>query len=192
MTTRRSTDGQQPRRARSLARLAALGIATATITGGCIVVEDDDPTQLTVVLFWEDGSDGVSPNDQTCFTAGVDWQSWGLRRIRADGKSELVDESKGAEPCQDFIEFGEVAAGEYRLEISGGRNERDGDEDDDALEWMGTRDNLFVDRFPEEYGCDVFLSEGPFRPPNRDRERDAGTDGGVNPGLDAGLDGGEE
>ncbi|MDD9946907.1 MAG: hypothetical protein OXU20_38025 [Myxococcales bacterium] len=168
--------------------------------GGCIVVEDDEPTRLTVVLFWEDGADELLPETQTCMTAGVSWFAWGLSRVNRDGKGKVFDDSDGHKPCLNYIEFGEVPAGEYRLEISGGRNPHNGDGDnDDELEWMANCDDLFVDRFSEEYPCEVFLSEGTFRPPpSRDRESDrspdrrrrmdAGTDGG----LDGGLDGGEE
>lgn len=141
---------------------------------GCLTLQEDSPTELYIVLFWEDGSDGNRIEDETCETAGVDRVTWTLIRTTRDGRSETKAESETDELCSNELPFAEVPPGEYTLEIRG-------DDGQGTMEWAGTCDGLYVDRFSEEYPCRVFLvdeSDGPSNPDPSPRDDGGMPDGG--------------
>lgn len=156
---------------------------------GCIVVEDDRPLVLTISVFWEDGSDGSSIEDETCESGGVDWMDWSLFRtedFESGDTSDPIRISDAQQNCDNFIPLEGIEPGSYVLLISG-------ENKDGTLEWEGVCPDLVIDRFDWIAPCKVFLGDTPSRPTMM---MDGGLDGGLQDDilsdggmlLDAGLD----
>ena len=141
----------------------------AMCLSACLTLQEDSDTELYLVLFWEDISDGSQLEDETCESAGVDRVVWTLIREDSRGRSETVAESEADELCSNELVFTDVPPGEYTLEIRG-------DDERGNLEWAGTCAGLYVDRFSEEFPCEVFLVDetSGARDPDDDPSPDAG------------------
>lgn len=165
---------------------SALSLACLLAATGCIADQDGSAPEIVIELFWEDGSDGERDDGETCETAGVATISW--RLLLEDGDfDEVIAEGDPDEACVNTLGFGDIPPGRYRLELGGS-------DPGMQTQWRGICDELFVDRFDELYGCQVFLvdDDSPAAPSNPGgRRTDGGRDSSANDASvdDASVDG---
>lgn len=122
-------------------------LSLSSLASSCLTVADDEAPILSVELYWDEkpGSGFVGG---TCETAGVDRMEWTL----LDADDRKVDSNVGrrgaSDLCYNAIDFLDLEAGTYRLEIVGY-------DEDDEQRWMETSGELKVLRFDVSYRFDI-------------------------------------
>jgi hypothetical protein len=128
-----------------ITRWQALSMASATwLAGlsGCVFGEESDHPVLSVDLYWS--YDERTPHDYSCYSVPVAETELHLR----DSEGEEVPYDDGGDRgCEDRIRIGDLALGDYELEVIGYNEAGD-------KAWEGLCP-VWLDRFDRLFECTI-------------------------------------